>query len=103
MDLNPATLYAYNAETRIAGTTMYNIALTGVPLACTSAALSGNRRSNAAAKITRVDERNNVPAQPNHQVLINNKTTICTRRLFVRNTASIAGLGHTGIGGKSVV
>ena len=51
-------------------------ALTGVPLAFNSAALSGSRRSKAAAKITRVDERNNVPAQPNHQVLISNKTTI---------------------------
>ena len=28
------------------------------------------------AKITRVEERNRVPAQPNHQVLINNSTTI---------------------------
>src|SRR5215207_8110567 len=76
MDLNPATLYAYMAETMIAGTTMSNMAFTGVPFLFNSAAFSGSKRSNAAAKITRVEERNKVPAHPNHHVLINNKTTI---------------------------
>ena len=33
----------------------------------TSATRSGRIRSNAAAKITRVDDRNSVPAQPRNQ------------------------------------
>src|SRR5215211_4834025 len=99
-EIKPPTLYAYNRETITAGITINSMALTGVPVrSSSSATFSGSRRSKAAANTTRVEERNRVPAQPNHQKLMSSMTTIWIRRLFVRKTASMAGLGHTGRGG----
>src|SRR3989304_9009403 len=78
-----AILYANRYATTIDGTTINNNALTGVPVLFTSATFSGSRRSNAAAKITRVEERNTVPLQPNHQRLINAMTMNWTSLLVV--------------------
>ena len=61
-------MYAYNAPTAIEGTSISTNAHTGTcRFSETSATFSGSTRSNAAAKITRVDDRNSVPAHPrNH-------------------------------------
>ena len=75
-DLKFAVLYANQYEMMIEGITIKRIAFTGVPVrGFNSAAFSGSRRSNAAAKITREEERKTVPAQPNHHKLINTITT----------------------------
>src|SRR5512145_1942351 len=78
--------------TRMEGTTINNKALTGVPVrSSTSATFSGSKRSKAAAKITRVEERNTVPHQPNHHRLINPTTRNWINLLDVRNAANNAG------------
>ena len=54
--------------TSTAGIMMNSSATTGTPRPSeTRAALSGRTRSNAAAKIIRVDDRNSVPDQPRNQ------------------------------------
>ena len=64
----------------------------GVPVrGSTSATFSGSRRSNAAAKMTRVELRNTVPDQPNHHALMARTTINCTRRLETRKDARSAG------------
>ncbi len=61
-------VYAYKAPTATEGTSINTSAHTGTcRFSETSATFSGSTRSNAAAKITRVDERNSVPAQPRNQ------------------------------------
>ncbi len=57
----------------------------------TSAIFSGSSRSNAAAKITRVDERKTVAAQPKNHMLIASRTANCRIGTSVRNIASSAG------------
>src|SRR5690242_6032239 len=82
----------YRIETISPGTTMSASAQIGVRVRGSIwAAASGSRRSNAAAKITRVEERNTVPAQPKNHMLIASNTTNCRIGLVVRNIASIAG------------
>ena len=44
----------------------------------TEATTSGSRRSKAAAKITRVDDKNIVPAQPKNHMLIATMISSCT-------------------------
>src|SRR5262245_5065040 len=84
--------HTYSAETISPGTTMSASAQSGVRVrGSTCAAASGSSRSNAAAKITRVEERNTVPAQPKNHMLIARITTNCRIGLEVRNIASIAG------------
>src|SRR2546430_14407021 len=63
------------------------------------AAHAGSTRSKAAAKMTRVDERNRVPAQPkNHRPM-----TMIKRAwkawLSTRNPANMTGYGQMGTGG----
>src|SRR5881396_2180651 len=63
-----AVVYAQIALTTIDGTSIKINAQTGTcRLSDTSATRSGRIRSNAAAKITLVDDRNNVPAHPTNQ------------------------------------
>jgi hypothetical protein len=67
--------YEYKTLTMIAGTMMNSRATTGTPrFSDTCAARSGRIRSNAAAKIIRVDDRNNVPDHPRNHAP--NRTTI---------------------------
>src|SRR6266508_863067 len=61
-------VYAYRAPTPIEGTSISTRAHTGTcRRSDTSATRSGRIRSNAAAKITRVDDRKSVPAHPRNQ------------------------------------
>src|SRR3972149_10085359 len=68
-----------------------------------AAARSGRMRSNAAAKMTRVEERNTVPAQPKNHMLIASITTNWRRRLEVVKTARRAGYGQMLSGGATAV
>ena len=73
------------------GTMISRSAIHGTPRSETRAAASGRTRSNAAAKIIRVDDSQRVPAQPmNHAP---NRTTmaIWTKWLSIRNATSIGG------------
>ena len=59
---------------------------------------SGSTRSNAAAKITRVEDRNTVPTQPkNHSDRIAIRTNWSTG-LPRNDAASRPGYGHTPVG-----
>src|SRR5437868_15420855 len=63
------------------------------------AAHAGSTRSKAAAKMTRVDERKRVPAQPkNHRPMTMIKRA-WKRWLLTRNPANITGYGQMGTGG----
>jgi hypothetical protein len=57
----------------------------------TEATASGSTRSKAAAKMTRVEERKTVPAQPKNHMLIARMTISCRMRLLVMNIVSSAG------------
>ncbi len=57
----------------------------------TSATHSGSSRSKAAAKMTRVEERNTVPDQPKNHRLISNRTMNWMMGLLVRKAANRAG------------
>src|SRR3712207_3022714 len=86
------TFHAKSAETSSAGTTIRASAQIGVRVrGSTVATTSGSRRSKAAAKITRVEEKNIVPAQPKNHMLIANSTTTCRIGFVVMKTASRAG------------
>ena len=94
----------YRYETIRPGTTISVIAQIGARVRGSSEATrSGRIRSNAAAKITRVEDRNTVPAQPKNQKLIANKTMNCRIGLEVKNMANMAGYGQAASGGASVV
>src|SRR5919202_4916241 len=69
----------------------------GTPLRLTLATDSGSTRSKAAAKMTRVDDRNTVPTQPkNHSDRIAMRMNCSTGG---RNAAaSRPGYGHTPVG-----
>ena len=77
---------------------MSSSATYGTPLRSTLETPSGSARSNAAAKITRVDDRNTVPTQPK-----NHSERTATRRnwstgLPRNEAASRPGYGHTPVG-----
>jgi hypothetical protein len=55
------------------------------------AAHDGSTRSNAAAKMTRVDERNRVPAQPKNHRPMTMISRAWKRWLLTRNPANITG------------
>src|SRR5690242_5280535 len=66
----------YSAETISPGTTISASAQIGVRVRGSMLAIrSGSSRSKAAAKITRVEDRNTVPAQPKNHMLIASRTT----------------------------
>jgi hypothetical protein len=86
------TFQAKSAETISEGMTISSKAQMGVRVrGSTSATFSGNNRSKAAAKMTRVELRKTVPDQPNHQALMARMTMNWMIRLGVMNTASRAG------------
>src|SRR3989304_7618049 len=91
-----ATLYTYRADTIRPGTIMRANAQMGVRVrGSIVATASGKSRSNAAAKITRVEERNTVPAQPKNHMLIASRTTNCRNGFVVTNIPSMAGGGRS--------
>src|ERR687891_2252374 len=68
MNVAKSDVYTYSQLTTIDGTSINSSAQYGTcRRSDTSATFSGRMRSNAAAKITRVDDRNSVPAQPRNQ------------------------------------
>src|SRR5262245_15411882 len=70
----------------------------GTPLLETLATGSGSTRSNAVAKITRVDDRKTVPTQPkNHSDMIVMKRN-CRTGLPKNAAASRAGYGNAPVG-----
>src|SRR5205085_7890817 len=85
-------LYAYSALRPTAGSSMSTSDGNGTRrFSDTCVAASGSTGSKAAAKITRVEDRNSVPTQPkNHRLMIrmrtNWNTALCTTQL-----ASITG------------
>src|SRR5690349_14656644 len=90
-------LYAYSAARPIDGTSISASATIGTPLRLTLATDSGSTRSNAAAKITRVEDRNTVPTQPKNHSDSTATSTNC--RTFGRNAAaSRPGYGQTPVG-----
>src|SRR3954452_11117959 len=90
-------LNEYSAASPIDGTSISSTATTGTPLLLTLAAASGSTRSNAAAKITRVEDRNSVPTHPkNHSDMIATRMNWST--WLPKNDAAIsAGYGNTGV------
>src|SRR2546425_12503602 len=63
------------------------------------AAHSGSTRSKAAAKMTRVDERKRVPAQPKNQRPMTAISSAWKRWLPTNQPASMIGYGQIGTGG----
>ena len=73
----PPMSQIYSADIMRPGMTMRSIALKGaLVLGSTSATASGSILSKAAEKITLVDDRKIVPAQPKNQRLIATRITI---------------------------
>ena len=88
----PTIFQAYMIEIITAGITISSKAFTGVRVRDSIFDThSGSMRSKAAAKITRVDERNTVPDQPIHQKLTARTTRNCRKRLPVRKVANCTG------------
>src|ERR1700682_65798 len=89
------TFHAYRALTTIDGTTIRTSAPYGTRRPAEMfAAQDGSTRSNAAAKMTRVDDRNRVPAQPKNQAPITSSSTTWKRWLFTNQPANMIGLGQ---------
>src|SRR5215469_11356388 len=85
-------LYAYRALTTIEGTIISTSEPYGTRrLAEMLAAHEGSTRSKAAAKMTRVEERNRVPAQPKNHKPMTMISAAWNRWLLTRNPASITG------------
>src|SRR6266849_1671102 len=98
----PNTFHANNALTMIDGITMSRRDPYGTRrLAEMLAAHDGSTRSNAAAKMTRVDERNRVPAQPKNHRPRTMISRAWKRWLLTRNPANITGYGQIGTGGAT--
>ena len=55
------------------------------------AAHAGSTRSNAAAKMTRVDERNRVPAQPKNHIPMTARSTTWNTALLTSQPTIITG------------
>src|SRR5262245_31297234 len=73
-------------------------AMSGTPLEFTLATFSGSTRSNAAAKITRVEDRNTVPTQPKNHSESTATRMNCSTGLPKNDAASRPGYGHTPVG-----
>src|ERR1700730_2713726 len=65
------------------------------------AAQDGSTRSNAAANMTRVEDRNSVPAQPKNHRPMTMINRAWKRWLSTRNPANITGYGQIGTGGAT--
>src|SRR5215471_2494459 len=83
--------YEYRYETITPGTMIKSSAYHGTPRSETRPAHSGRTRSNAAAKIIRVDDSQRVPAQPRNQTPKMITISIWRMWLSIRNAASIGG------------
>src|SRR5215471_15349073 len=87
-------LYEYSAPRPTAGSSMSTSDHTGTRrFSDTAAAPSGRIRSNAAAKMTRVDDRNSVPTQPKNHRLISRIKMTWKAWLLTSQPASSAGYG----------
>src|SRR5271165_4492371 len=85
-------LYEYSAASPIAGSSISTSDHTGTRrFSDTCAAPSGRIRSKAAAKITRVEDRNNVPTQPKNHRLISRIRITWNVVLCTSQPASSAG------------
>src|SRR5690349_22606531 len=70
----------------------------GTPWRLTLATPSGSTRSNAAAKITRVEDRNTVPTQPKNHRESTATSRNCSTGEPRNEAASRPGYGHTPVG-----
>src|SRR5262245_3665920 len=77
---------------------MSSSATNGTPLRLTFAAPSGSTRSNAAAKTTRVEDRNTVPTQPKNHSDNTATSRNCSTGLPRNDEASRPGYGQTPVG-----
>src|SRR5487761_29605 len=90
-------LYEYSAASPTAGSSISTSDHTGTRrFSDTWAAPSGRIRSNAAAKITRVDDRNSVPTHAKNHRLIRRIRITSKAWLFTSQPTSIGGYGKTG-------
>src|SRR3954451_20348507 len=80
------------------GTSMRASATIGTPLRLTLATDSGRTRSNAAAKITRVEDRNTVPTQPKNHSDSTATSRNCNTGEPRNDAASSPGYGHVPVG-----
>src|SRR5581483_2712921 len=65
------------------------------------AAHAGSTRSNAAAKMTRVEDRNSVPAHPKNHSAMTMMSTAGKKWLGTSQPANITGYGQIGTGGAA--
>src|SRR4051794_4087958 len=77
---------------------MSSSATYGTPLRSTFATLSGSTRSNAAAKITRVEDRNTVPTHPKNHIERTAISRNCNTGLPRNEAASRPGSAPTPVG-----
>src|SRR3954463_4400735 len=91
-------LYAYSAAIPIDGTSISSSAMSGTPLRSTFATPSGSTRSNAAAKTTRVEDRNTVPTQPKNHIDRMAMRTNWRNPPGRNDAAKRPGYGHTPVG-----
>src|ERR671929_551139 len=77
---------------------MSSSATIGTPLRLTLATDSGSTRSNAAAKITRVDDRKTVPTQPKNHSDSTPTSRNCSTGEPRNDAASSPGYGQTPVG-----
>src|SRR5580700_4696943 len=90
-------LNAYSAPNPTAGSSISTSEATGTRrFSETCAAASGSTRSKAAAKMTRVEDRNSVPTQPKNHRLISRITMTWKAELCTSQAAIITGYGKTG-------
>src|ERR1700733_13921938 len=90
-------LYAYSAPNPTAGSSISTSEATGTRrFSETCAAASGSTRSKAAAKMTRVEDRNSVPTQPKNHRLISSSKMTWTALLWISQEAISTGYGKIG-------
>src|SRR4029078_1627872 len=82
----------------IDGTSISSSAMYGTPELLTLATDSGSTRSNAAAKITRVEDRNTVPTQPKNHSESTATRRNCSTGEPRKAAASRPGYGQTPVG-----
>src|SRR5215216_2932171 len=70
----------------------------GTPVRETLATFSGSTRSNAAAKMTRVEDRKTVPTQPKNHSDSTPTRRNCSTGLPKNDAASRPGYGHAPVG-----
>src|SRR5947207_1965664 len=96
---NPKTFHAKKALTTSDGTTIRRSAPYGTRRPDEMlAAHEGSTRSKAAAKMTRVDERKRVPAQPKNQRPMTRMRIAWKMWLLTSHPANITGYGQIGTG-----